>query len=123
MNQDHRNEEIVFELLANKYSRTILSLTSVKECSAIQLSGELGIPLATVYRKLKLMESAGLIQHVKTVINLSGNEEKYYRCAIREATVHIQNGTLSMDFKKEDLSDKIIRLWKRLSHANDEKIN
>ena len=88
MNSDPWDEEIVFELLANKYSRRILSLTSLKECSASQLSEELGIPLATVYRKLKHMESTGLIQHVKIIINLSGNEEKFYRCAIHEATVH-----------------------------------
>lgn len=78
MNQDPIGEEIVFELLANKYSRRILS------------------------------------RHVKTIINLSGNEEKYYRCAISEATVHINNGIISLDFKKEDQSDKIIRLWKGL---------
>ena len=120
MNSNPSDEEEVFELLANKYSRTILSLTSVKECSASQLSQELDIPLATVYRKLKLMESTGLIRHVKTIINLSGNEEKFYRCAIREATVHIHDGIFSVDFKKEDHSDKIIRLWKRLAHPNDE---
>lgn len=120
MNSNPGHEEIIFELLANNYSRTILSLTSIKECSASQLSQELDIPLATVYRKLKLMESTGLIRHVKTIINLSGNEEKFYRCAIREATVHIDNGILSVDFKKEDQSDKIIRLWKRLAHPNDE---
>lgn len=120
MNSNPGDEDIVFELLANKYSRTILSLTSMKECSASQLSQELGIPLATVYRKLKLMEIAGLLRHVKTIINLSGNEEKYYRCAIREATLRIQNGAISLEFKKEDQSDKIIRLWKRLSQANED---
>jgi len=39
---------------------------------------------------------------------------------IREATVHIHNGKLSMDFKKEDHSEKILRLWKRLARANEE---
>jgi len=120
MNLESGDEDTVFELLADKHSRMILSLASIKECSASQLSQELVIPLATVYRKLKLMENAGLTKHVKTVINLSGNEEKYYRCAIREATVHIHDGVFSMDFKKEDHSEKIIRLWKRLAHANDE---
>jgi len=98
-------------------TKTILS---VKECSAIQLSKELDIPLATVYRKLKLLESIRLIYHVKTIINLQGNEERYYRCAIREAILHIDNGKLSLDLKKEDHSDKIIRLWKRLAHPDKE---
>lgn len=111
------NEELLFELLANKYSREILSFASIKECSASLLNQELGIPLATVYRKVKLLEDAGL-QHVKTIINLQGNEERYYRCVIREATVHINGGGLSVDLKKEDRSDKIIRLWKRLAHPD-----
>ena len=120
MNLESGDEDTIFELLADKHSRMILSLASIKECSASQLSQELVIPLATVYRKLKLMENTGLLKHVKTVINLSGNEEKYYRCAIREATVHIHDGIFSVDFKKEDHSEKIIRLWKRLAHANEE---
>jgi predicted transcriptional regulator len=119
MNPNPVDERVVLELFANKYSRSILSMTSIKECSASQLSEELGIPLATVYRKLKLMESSGLLQHVKTIINLSGNEEKYYRCAIHEVIVNIHNGLISLVLKKEDHSDKIIRLWKRLAHAND----
>ncbi len=112
------NEELLFELLANRYSRAILSQTSVKECSASQLSQELDVPLATVYRKLKLLEDAGFIQHVKTVINLYGNEERYYRCAVHEATVTIHGGRIRVDLKKEDRSDKIIRLWRRIAHPD-----
>jgi len=79
------NEELLFELLANK-----------------------------------LLENTGLIQHVKTIINLQGNEEKFYRSAILEATVHLNDGKLSLDLKKEDRSDKIIRLWKRLAHPDND---
>ncbi|MCX9011678.1 MAG: helix-turn-helix domain-containing protein [Candidatus Methanoperedens sp.] len=112
------NEELLFELFANKYSRAILSHTAVNDCSASQLSQELDIPLATVYRKLKLLEDAGLIQHVKTIINTWGNEEKYYRCAAHEAVVHINGSGVSIDLKKEDRSDKIIRLWRRIAHPD-----
>ena len=112
------DEELLFELLANKYSRLILSMTSKKVCSASQLSLELDIPLASVYRKLRIMETGGFIRHVKTIITLQGNEEKFYRCAFREATIHINNGMLSVDIKKEDNSDRIIRLWKRLAHSD-----
>jgi predicted transcriptional regulator len=118
MNQDTGDDYLLIELLANKHSRAILCLTSRKECSAGVLSQELGIPPATVYRNLKLLEGAGLVQHVKTVINLSGNEEKYYRCALREAIVRFHEGGLSIDLKKEDYNDRIVRLWKRLSHPD-----
>lgn len=114
----NNNEILLIELLADKYSRGILSLTSGKECSAQQLSSELGIPLATVYRKLKLLEGSKLIQHVKTIINMSGNEEKYYHCLIKKATLDFYEGKLSFSLKKDESDVKIVRLWQRLAHPN-----
>ncbi len=121
MNSNTDNEELV-ELLGNKYSREILSLTSSMECSALQLTKELGIPLATVYRKLKLLEETGLIRHVKTIINLSGNEEKYYRCAIHEIKVNFYKGMLRVNLKMEECNDNIVRLWARLNQPDNQKI-
>jgi len=106
-------EDRVVEYLSDKCSRDILGLTSQKEYSAFELSNELNIPLSTIYRKLKLLEGSGLIQHVKTFINPAANEEKYYRCVIREATVSFKDGLLSVSLKKEDCSDKFVRLWKK----------
>ncbi len=90
-------------------------MTSKEEYSALQISRELNIPLTTVYRKMKILENALLIQHVKTVIDFSGNEEKYYRCTIREATVKFCNGQVSIHIEKLDYTDKFFRVWKRLA--------
>ncbi len=117
-----KKEEMLIELLGDKYSRAILSLTSSMECSALLLCRELGIPLATVYRKLKLLEDTGLIKHVKTIIHLSGNEEKYYRCVIQEVKVNFHKGILSVNLKMEDCNDKIVRLWKRLAQPGSHDI-
>ena len=115
-----KNEEMLIELLGNKSSRAILSLTSRMECSALQLCLELGIPLTTVYRKLKVLEETGLIKHVKTIINLSGNEEKFYRCSINAVTVNFNRGMFDVSFQMEEYDDKIVRLWKRLSSPDTE---
>ena len=106
-------DEIILELLGNKYIDEILSLTSQKDCCAIELSLELDIPLATVYRKLKLLEEKDMIEVSKTIINLSGNEEKYYRCLIDEATVNFHDGKISVDIKKLEPAKKIVRMWER----------
>ena len=113
-----KNEDVLIEILGNKYSRGILSLTSRMEYSAIQLCHELGIPLTTVYRKIKILEDTGFIKHVKTIINLSGNEEKYYRCVINAVTVNFNKGMLSVSMHIEDCNDEIVRLWKRLNYVN-----
>jgi len=117
-----KKEEMFIELLGDKYSREILSRTSSMECSALLLSKELGIPLATVYRKLKFLEDAGLIKHVKTIIQLSGNEEKYYRCVIHEVKVNFHKGILSVNLTMVDYNDKIVRLWKRLTQSSSQDI-
>lgn len=115
------DKSLPIELLADDSSREILCLTSTKECSAIQLSNELDIPLATVYRKLKLLEKGGLIRHVKTIINLAGKEESFYCCLLCELTVRINKGTFSIEIRKEDYSDRMVKVWKRLVHPDSEK--
>lgn len=118
--ENSQNIETDFlEILGNKYMSAILSRTSVKECSASELSSELKIPLATVYRKLKLLEESGLVENVKTIINISGNEEKFYHCLISEATVNFHNGYLSMKVKMIDHVNKITRIWKRFTKYED----
>lgn len=106
-------------ILGSKYINAILSRTSVKECSASELSSELNIPLATVYRKLKLLEESGLVENVKTIINISGNEEKFYRCLISEATVNFHEGKLSVKVEIMGHVNKITRLWKRFTKSGD----
>ena len=118
-----KNDEILVELLGNKYTRAILSLTSGMECSAIQLCRELEIPLSTVYRKLKQLEHIGMVKHVKTIINLSGNEEKYYRCMIEEVKVTFNKGMLSVNLQIEECDDKIVRLWTRFALPEVQNIN
>jgi predicted transcriptional regulator len=113
------NKTDFLEILGSKYINAILSRTSVKECSASELSNELNIPLATVYRKLKLLEESGLVENVKTIINISGNEEKFYRCLISEATVNFHEGKLSVKVEIMGHVNKITRLWKRFTKSGD----
>ncbi len=115
MSPKTNNEMVFIQLLADKYSRAIMARTSIKEYSALQLSRELNIPSTTVYRKLKILEDAELIQTVKTLIDHAGNEEKYYRCIIREVTVKFKEDGFLVSVKKLDYKDKFVILWKRLS--------
>jgi len=111
------NKTDFLEILGNKYMNAILSRTSVKECSASELCNELNIPLATVYRKLKLLTDSGLIETVKTVINISGNEERFYHCLLSEATVNFHGGKISVNMKIMDNGNKITRIWKRATKS------
>jgi len=114
MTSTEKYDGIVLEQIGKKYINGILCLTSKKDCSAIELSHELDIPLATVYRKLNLLEEIDMIEVSKTIINISGNEEKYYRCLIDEATVNFHDGNISVHIKKLDHIKKIVRQWEIL---------
>ncbi len=117
MGEKTSTEETLLDFMANKYTRGILSLTSKGECSALQLCRELGIPIATVYRNLRSLEKTGLIRHVKSITHLSGNEEKYYRCAFQEVKMSFNKGMFSVSMTMEDCNDRIVRLWDRLNQA------
>ncbi len=110
------DQRLMLELLANKNSRDILCITSKKEYSANQLSNELDIAPATIYRNLKNLEVAGMIQVVKTIMDNHGNEEKYFRCSIRRIIIDI-NGNLDIRLEDEDLGGSITRLWKRIARS------
>lgn len=114
------DDEIGFiKMLADESSKAIMELTSEKEHSALQLSLELDIPPTTIYRKLKLLEDAKLIQNVKTLVDRAGNEEKYYRCRIKEAVVKFSGGKVLIKIDKIDYRDKLVTLWKRLSRPEE----
>ena len=76
---------------------------------------ELEIPPATIYRKLKHLKNAEMIEHVKTVMDCHGNEMKYYRCSVRRVVIEVNNGNVEIYSEKKESDAKITRLWKRIS--------
>lgn len=111
------NDEEIIEILADEYSRRILSATSKEALSALQLSAQLNIPRATVYRKIKSLEETGLLKAVKSVINPRGNEEKFYKSAIKKAVVSFKEGKLTAKLEQVEM-DGFVRLWKVFSDRN-----
>lgn len=104
-------EEQILEVLADKYSRRILSATTKEELSALQLSDRLHIPTATVYRKIKALQEAGLLKAVKSVINPRGNEEKFYKSTVKRVAVIFEDGRLKAKLELRE-EDSFVRLWK-----------
>ncbi len=97
----------IFEALADKYSRNILSLISEKELSATGLSLKANISQATVYRKIKLLESLGLIEIARIDVNEYGGEERFYRSLLDEITYTLKAGKESAEIKIKTPAGKI----------------
>jgi predicted transcriptional regulator len=117
MNSKKSDTRVMLEILANENSRAVLQLTSIKEYSADELSIELGIAPATIYRNLNHLKDAGMLQLAKTIVDYHGNEKKYYRCSVRRIIIDISNGKLDINFEKEDNGNKVTRLWKRIGYS------
>ncbi len=110
--------ENILKKLGDKHSRRILQHTMEKHKTAEEISSELGIPLSTVYRKIKELKETGLLIVEKSVVTKDGKVCDLYRSAIKGVRVHLDLQPLSLDFTfNEDVYDKISRVWQTLREA------
>jgi DNA-binding Lrp family transcriptional regulator len=88
-----------FRLLLDEYSSKILQLTSPRALNAIELSDELGIPIAACYRRIRALKDAGIIQEESRVISIGGKMVATYRSVVESAEVMLQDGRLRVLIK------------------------
>lgn len=119
MNSKTDNDIILLKLLSDDTCYSIMSLTSKKEYSTLNLSNELKIPISTIYRKLKLLENAELLQVVRTLVDRAGNQEDYYRCIVDKATVKFSKGKITVKIQRLNYKDDFVLLWKKLAESGN----
>ncbi len=86
----------IVKILTDGYAIKILAATTKDVKSAIQLSQELDVPIAACYRRLHMLESAGLI-YAQERTTPKGKKMKYYHSKIKKAHIHIENNTLMVE--------------------------
>ena len=85
-----------FRLLLDEYSSRILQLTSPRALNAIQLSDELGIPIAACYRRIRALRDAGVLREESRVVSIGGKMVATYRSVVESAEVMLQDGRLKV---------------------------
>lgn len=80
----------VIEVLADAESRAILFSTIRRGSTAADLSGRLGIPLSSVYKKLDDLERLALIRVEKSMISDKGRRYRVYKSRISRAEISIK---------------------------------
>ena len=88
-----------FRLLLDEYSSKILQLTSPRALNAIELSDELGIPIAACYRRIRALKEAGIIREESRVVSIGGKMVATYRSVVESAEVMLQDGRLRVLIK------------------------
>lgn len=84
----------VSQKVLDRYTAMILLETSRRAASAADLSSALGIPIAACYRRLRELESLGLMFCNGTVPSKNGKSIATYRCALQSARVAMEGSRL-----------------------------
>jgi len=84
---DDDRKQIVLEMLADKYCKSILHDTLEKPKSAMEISVEKKIPISTVYRRLQTLYDAKLLA-ISGSINQDGKKYFLYKSKVKSISVH-----------------------------------
>ncbi|MBT8242387.1 MAG: helix-turn-helix transcriptional regulator [Nitrosopumilus sp.] len=94
---DEQQKQIILEILADKYCKSILNNTLDKPKSAMEISSEKKIPISTVYRRLQTLYDAKLLA-ISGSISQDGKKFFLYKSRIKSISL------------KCDLEDTVIEI-------------
>lgn len=94
--QEQTTKDTLLEILADKYSRTILESTMDMPKSAIDLSNEYGIPISTAYRRVQRLHSHKLLG-ISGSISQDGKKYFLYKSKIKSIMTCFNNGSIEVE--------------------------
>jgi len=87
------------QLITDEYAAKILVATYSKARDALDLSRNLGIPIAACYRRIHSLEDAGLLHCEETVMGEMGKAVRRYRSNLKNAYIFFERGKLKVKFQ------------------------
>jgi predicted ArsR family transcriptional regulator len=93
------DEQDLLEALGNKYSAEILCAAQ-SPASAQELSDEMGIPIATCYRRIEELVDAGLLECEGRQLSEDGRRTNVYRRTLDELAVDFSETVPSFSCKE-----------------------
>ncbi|MDE1763649.1 MAG: helix-turn-helix transcriptional regulator [Thaumarchaeota archaeon] len=107
------SDDDILSVLGDRYSREIIILLKDSEMTAQDIATKLGMPVSTVYRKIKFLEYMNMIKKTKVVRTLEGLDESYYKGLVSEIEIRFRDGKISYKIERIKMDDKIVRLWQK----------
>jgi len=89
----------VSQLLTDEYSVKILVATVRQPRSAQDIASKFGIPIAACYRRIKDLESAGLLVCQERRLSQQGKRVSFYISMLKNAYVFFEDGHLRVKFQ------------------------
>lgn len=100
----------VLRVLGSKYSAQILEATDEPR-TAQELSEELGIPIATCYRRIGELTDHGLLELHDDVLSDDERRTKVYRRTVDRVCAEFDHGLAVSVDRRAEVTDKIDRIW------------
>jgi hypothetical protein len=89
----------VSQLLTDEYSIKILVATVRQPRSAQDIATKYGIPIAATYRRIKDLETVGLLVCQERRLSQQGKRVSYYISMLKNAYVFFEDGNLRVKFQ------------------------
>ncbi|MFC7249148.1 ArsR/SmtB family transcription factor [Halomicroarcula sp. GCM10025324] len=104
----------ILQTLGNKYSAEILDATD-EPVSAQELSDELGIPIATCYRRIDELTEHDLLELHDNILSDDRRRIKVYRRNVDEVCVDFEEELSVNVEERSEVTNKLDEAWRTLS--------
>lgn len=109
---------VLFRVLGNKYNAEILQATHTPK-SAQELSEDLGIPIATSYRRIEELTEHDLLELEGKEFSDEGRRTKVYRRRIDELTITFGFEDTEIETKERtEAKNALVDVWSEIRTAD-----
>ena len=109
------SDEII-EVLGNKYNPEILDAASEPK-SAQELSDQLGVPIATCYRRINELTEADLLELHDQPLSEEHRRIKVYRRRVDAVNIDFREGLDIELQERSEVKNKLDEVWRRMSET------
>lgn len=106
----------ILQTLGNKYSAEILDATD-EPASSQELSDELGIPIATCYRRIDELTEHDLLELHDNILSDDRRRIKVYRRNVEEVRVDFDEELGVNIEERTEVTNKLDEAWRTLSES------
>jgi len=106
----------LLQTLGNKYSAAILDATDEPR-SAQELSDELGIPIATCYRRIDELTEHDLLELHDNILSDDRRRIKVYRRNVEEVRVQFEESLSVTVEERSEVTNTLDEAWRTLSES------
>src|SRR6056297_1951440 len=104
----------ILQTLGNKYSAEILNATDEPQ-SAQELSDELGIPIATCYRRIDELTEHDLLELHDNILSDDRRRIKVYRRNVDKVHIDFEESLSVSIEERSEVTNKLDEAWRTLS--------